>query len=39
MLTRAWSDCAFSRRLSNSFTGTSRRYSLLYEPDPLYLVC
>jgi hypothetical protein len=33
MLTRAWSDCAFSRQPSSSFTGPSKRYSLLYEPD------
>jgi hypothetical protein len=33
MLTRAWADCAFSRQLSSSFTGPSKRYSLLYEPD------
>jgi hypothetical protein len=31
--TRAWSDCSFSRQLSSSFTGSSRRYSLLYAPD------
>jgi hypothetical protein len=33
MLARAWSDCAFSSQLSSSFTGSSRRCSLLYEPD------
>ena len=30
---RAWSDRAFRRQLSRSFTGPSKRYSLLYEPD------
>jgi len=33
MLIGAWSDRAFSRQLSSSFTGHSKRYNLPYEPD------
>ena len=33
MLTRAWSDRALSRQLLSSFTGPSKRYNLLEEPD------